>query len=119
MADYSAEHARAYRQVTRKGTDVVFNPSDSDTYSGSGEWTDGASDTIAGKAVEIPGDPAEYEPLELIGKDAATLMFVPTTIGSIPQQGFTATWAGKVRTVKQSFPFRPAGVAIMAKVILT
>lgn len=76
------------------------------------------SSTVSGWAVELPGDPEEYAAMELIGTEAITLMFAPDTLGDKPPLGSSIEWAGAARTVKQTFPIRPFGDLVAAKVIL-
>lgn len=118
MANYAAKHAQAYARLAKDGAEVTFKAGSEGTYNPDGSWTDNAVANVAGNAAELPGEVQEYEALELIGKDAVTLLFVPATIGQLPGLGYAATWRGKTRTVRRVAPIAPAGVAIMARVVL-
>lgn len=98
---------------------MVFNaPGGGGTYDPDAGWQENPEAGVNGKAVELPGEAQEYEALELIGTDAVTLLFVPTVMGELPRLGYDGTWAGKVRTVRQVFPIRPAGTALLARVVM-
>lgn len=117
--NYTAKHAQALKKVERDGVAVefkrstpgVYNP-ETDTHSPPTEQS------VLGFAVELPGDPEEYAELELIPLEPVTLLFVPEVMGETPMQNGQVYWAGKTRTVKQIFPYRPAGVLLAARVIV-
>ena len=83
-----------------------------DTYSGP------ATTTVAGYAVRDEGDPERYRALSLSLTEAPTLLFAPSTAGSVPALGSTVTWGGVSYTVKDVDPIAPAGTAIVSKVIV-
>lgn len=115
----------ARRKVEKDGAPVTFTTSGGfpdDVY----DETDDAEAALEaaivglkGVAIELPGDPEEYVALELLKAEPVTLFFVPDEIGNLPQMSDTAAWAGKVRTVQQIFPVRPAGIGVAAKVIMS
>lgn len=113
-------HARVLRSLQGRGAAVrfsagvtggVYDPQ-TDT------WSGGQVVAVEGIAVEVPGDLQEYEALEVIGKGATTLTFVPTTFGQAPGKGSAVQWAGRTRTVRAVRPVQPAGQAIAARVVL-
>lgn len=116
---FEGKHSDALAKVRRYGAPVSFDTTTPGEYNPATDTQeDPVVSSVAGHAVETPGDPEEYEVLELIGTGAVTLMFVPTVYGETPKLGSTAHWAGALRTVKQIFPIRPDGVLIAARVIL-
>lgn len=98
------EWSKIVRRVKAKGADATFEH--------------GLHADVTGWVVEIPGNPEEYENLELQDKSPVTLMFVPATRGVRPVLGSTLTWDNRKRTVKGVVPIRPAGITIAAKVVL-
>jgi hypothetical protein len=119
--DYVAKHAKALAKLQEDGVPVVFVDEviDASHYN---PLTDGQTDptveSVPGNAVEIPGNPEEYEKLELIVYQTITLLFVPTVMGQTPKIGNRVVWAGELRTVKYHFPIRPAGVLIADRVLI-
>jgi hypothetical protein len=114
---YTATHGRALRTVTKKGTAVTFTLTTPGTYDETTDtWSTPVTDTCAGYAVEMEGDPKEYA--DLITQNPATLFFTPSTFGDLPALDSVGTWAGASRTVKRIFPLRPDGTVIAARVIV-
>jgi hypothetical protein len=94
------------------GGEAVYDP-EMDEYT---ETPEGSS--VVGLAVELPGNPEEYAALDLLLYRPITLFFVPYTHGEAPGHASHVFWAGKDRAIKQSFPVRPDGVYIGARLIL-
>lgn len=118
--DYTSIHAKALKRVQAKGAPVSFVKETPGAYDPIEDVTlPPTQEIIDGYAVEVPGDPEEYQTLELIGKGAITLFFVPTTFGEAPALHSTITWAGEVHTIQSVGPIRPAGDLIAARVIVT
>jgi hypothetical protein len=117
--DYTQKHLDALEKVTEKGAPVSFDAEGTGAYD---ELTDTEVEvpgsSVAGFAVEIPGNADEYEALELIGHEAVTLFFVPTVMGQKPAKNSKVNWAGALRTVKENFPIRPAGVYFAGRIIV-
>lgn len=105
--DYVAKHTKALQKVRDNGAPVTF----SQPYPATGN--------ITGQAVELPGDPEEYQALELIGQEPITLFFVPDVFGDSPALRSVVPWAGKDRVVARIFPIRPDGTMIAARVVAT
>jgi hypothetical protein len=111
--------AEFYGIVQGTGEAVTFSHTVPGTYDSATD-THGAPSaaTVAGYAIEVPNEPEEFEPGELVEKQPATLFFMPTDGVSIPPKGATVTWAGTTRTVLRNGPIRPGGVAFATRVIL-
>lgn len=108
----------AAKAVASRGADVVFDTTSTESFDETAEAAETNASSITGKAVEVPGDPEIYAGLELIHSEPVTLIFIPSVIGSIPPLGSTVAWAGVVRTVRDRMPYRPAGIAVAARLIL-
>jgi len=115
-----AAYQKALRKVQKHGTAVDFIKIYEGTYDPeTGEWTSGpTSITISGYAVEIPREESQYEGVELIPDVYVILLFVPTNIGDLPELDMNVSWSGKKLTVGGVMPYRPAGTAIAAEVLL-
>lgn len=87
--------------LMRKGAAVLFSHATPGTY-------DPATDTstpptivsVAGRAMEIDGDPELFKALELIESESPTLLFLPDTPGQLPALGSTVPWGADTFTVK-------------------
>jgi hypothetical protein len=119
MADYRTDHQEALQDMRNDGSPVLFGSDSPGTYDpGSDTWTGSSKSTVEGFAIEVPGDPDEYEALRLTLQNPITLQFVPTTFNTSPAQGQTLVWAGLKRTVKSVRHVRPAQETIAARVVL-
>lgn len=88
------------------------------TYTPTTDTSTVSSASVAGYAVRTRGNPKVYEALKLIESEAPTLLFSPTTYGSMPDLGATVTWNGKTYTVRDVLPVAPDGTGIIAKVVV-
>jgi predicted amidohydrolase YtcJ len=121
---YSIQHASALASMIAKGAAVSFRkdaPGTEDPLTGL--FTGASSASVAGYAIEVKGDQVAdrseaYLAGEMITQDPATLFFVPSTYGSLPDLGAVCTWSGSERKVKQITPMRPDGTAIAARVVV-
>jgi len=101
---YEAEYHTAVSKLREKGVATSFVHSD-------------ISD-IDGFSIEIPGDPTQYENLELVEDAATTLLFAADVKGVRPLLGSFVIWSGTLRTVASVLPIRPAELTIISKVVL-
>jgi len=97
---YSREHADALADISAAGEAVTFG-------------------SVSGFAIEVPGNPAKYTALSLIGDDAPTLLFVPTEQGYLPDLGEACTWAGSRWTARDITPLAIDGTPIMARIVIS
>ncbi len=111
-------HAAGLRRMLEIGTPVEFTLEVSDYVAATDTFTNERLLVVKGHAAQLDGDPIEYTDLGLIKKDPVTLIFIPDDLDDEPDLESQLTWAGKVRTVKKVFPFRPSGRGIGAKVIV-
>jgi hypothetical protein len=118
---YVAVHAKALNRMRSKQAVTVtfvgpvegeYDP-ETDTYLPPGE-----DRSVMGLALELPGNAEEYAALELILQRPITLFFVPFARGAAPAHDSQVLWAGEARAIKQSFPVRPDGIYIGARLIL-
>lgn len=124
MSIYAPTHARAYAAISRKGAAVTFTRTTPGTYDPLTETTTPATiTTIPGAAVRVEPrsmlDVDRYRALSLVESQAPTLLFCPTTFGSLPKAGDTVVWGGTTLTVRDVNPLEPDGTPIMAHVIVT
>jgi hypothetical protein len=112
--------------VARKGAPVVFTSSET---ASTGSTYDGATDTstitpatpgdqFPGNAMEIDGDPELYKALSLIESENPTLLFTPTTVGSIPPLGAFGVWGGNTYTIKNRKFLAMNGIQKAARLVV-
>ncbi len=93
MTKYATEHSGAYADIKEAGAEVSFKKK---------------TTTISGVALQVKGDPEEYEALKLIEKAALTLLFVAETYGdSPPLRSFLRM--GRVEISSGSYPEARSG----------
>ena len=74
---------------------------------------------VSGVALQIKGDPEEYESLKLIEKAALTLLFVAETYGDSPPLGASCEWGGLRYQVEAIRKLAPDGTAVLSRVIVS
>ena len=104
MTKYGAEHSSAFRDIQDAGAEVSFKKK---------------STTISGVALQVKGDPEEYESLKLIEKAALTLLFVAETYGEFPPLGASCEWGQLKYQVEASRKLAPDGTAVLSRVIVS
>lgn len=114
---YTSDHAAALQMVEEAGSAVTLTKTTT-TYDAATDTHTPSTQTVAGKAVQVPGRPRRYEALGLVESKAPTLLFVPDTYGSEPELGATLPWAGEVHTVRDVEPTAPDGTLILARLIV-
>lgn len=116
---YAEDAASAVADLSEAGAAVTFTLTAPGTYTESTDtFSAGSTTTVAGYAVEVPGDPRAYAALELIQRDARTLLFASSTYGSTPGLGATLTWAGATFTVRSVQRVAPDGTAVVSTVVV-
>ena len=75
--------------------------------------------TVSGVALQIRGDPEEYEALKLIQKEALTLLFVAETYGESPPLGASCEWGSQRYQVEAIRKLAPDGTAVLSRVIVS
>lgn len=75
--------------------------------------------TVTGAALQVHGDPQQYERMKLTEKKPLTLLFAPDTYGTLPSLGSELAYQGDGYVVRSVDPVAPDGVAIIAKVVLS
>ena len=104
MTKYAAEHSGAYADIKDAGAEISFKKK---------------STTISGVALQIKGDPEEYEALKLIEKAALTLLFVAETYGEFPPLGASCEWGEMRYQVEATRKVAPDGTAILSRVVVS
>ncbi len=112
---YSADHAGAYADVKAAGAAVTFSVV-TQTYNATTDAMTGVTTTVAGYAMQVRGNPREFEALGVVERQPIVLLFAPTTYGDVPTLGSTVTWGGASYTVKDTMPIAPDGTAILSRV---
>ena len=75
--------------------------------------------TVSGFALQVKGDPEEYEALKLIEKATLTLLFVAETYGDSPPLGASCEWGEMRYQVEAIRKLAPDGVSILSRVIVS
>ena len=104
MTKYGAEHSSAFQDVKDAGAEVSFTK---------------RTTIVSGVALQIKGDPEEYEALKLIEKAALTLLFVSETYGDSPPLGASCEWGELRYQVEAIRKLAPDGTAILSRVIVS
>ena len=104
MTKYGAEHSSAFQDVKDAGAEVSFRKK---------------TTTVSGVALQIKGDPEEYEALKLVKREALTLLFVAETYGESPPLGASCEWGGLRYQVEATRKLAPDGTAVLSRVIVS
>ena len=104
MTKYAAEHSGAYADIKDAGAEVSFRKK---------------AMTVSGVALQVKGDPEEYEALKLIEKAALTLLFVAETYGEFPPLGASCEWGELRYQVEATRKLAPDGTAVLSRVIVS
>ena len=104
MTKYAAEHSSVFQDIKDAGARVSFTKK---------------TMTISGVALQVKGDPEEYEALKLIQKAALTLLFVAETYGEFPPLGASCEWGELRYQVEATRKLAPDGVPILSRVIIS
>lgn len=115
---YAAKHAAALSKVTAKGASVTLSKVTQGSYDPETDLATASTATVAGYAVEVPGDARRYSALNLVESKASTLLFVPTTYGDTPELGATCSWGGNTLTVRDVQLLAPDGTTILANLVV-
>ena len=104
MTKYAAEHSGAYADIQATGAEVSFRKK---------------TTIVSGVALQIRGDPEEYEALKLIEKATLTLLFVAETYGDSPPLGASCEWGELRYQVEAIRKLAPDGTAVLSRVIVS
>ena len=104
MTKYAAEHSSAFQDIKDAGAEVSFRKK---------------TMTVSGFALQVKGDPEEYEALKLIEKATLTLLFVAETYGDSPPLGASCEWGEMRYQVEAIRKLAPDGVSILSRVIVS
>ena len=116
---YADDATGARNDLADAGASVTFTQHTPGVYDEATDTFTGATTvTVTGSAIEIAGAPDLYAALELIEREAPTLLFSASTYGELPALGASVTWGGAVYTVRSIDPLAPDGVAILATIVV-
>jgi len=115
---FAVEHAGALEDIRANGQAVTF-ASTTMVYDAANDTSTSSTTSVAGYAMEVGGDPKQYERLSLKEEDTLTLLFAATTYGQLPALGSQVTWASKIYTVRHVKKVAPDGTAIIARVVVS
>ena len=117
---YAPEATSALADIKAAGAAVTFTQTVPGTYDPATDtWTSPSAVTVAGYAIRVKGNPIRYQALELIQSESPTLLFAPTTAGSLPAVGSAVTWNSIAYTVRDVEPVAPDGQPIIARIIVS
>jgi hypothetical protein len=116
---YRSDHRGALAEVTAAGAAVTFTTDRPGSYNPATDvWTAGTAGSVTGYAMQVDGDPREYERLGLVQSEAPTLLFTAETYGEQPGLGDRVAWGGGAFTVRSVRPLAPDGTAILSYVVV-
>lgn len=118
FADYEDQHDDILADLLEHGAAVTFTKTSQAYNASTGESTPIVT-SVAGRAVQVSGDPVAYERLSLTESDAPTLLFAADTYGEIPEVGSRCTWGGRTYTAREVLPDAPDGTAIRCRVVIS
>lgn len=119
---YVTRHDATLGAVLAQGASITFtNPQTAATYQSATDTPNSPAiqATVAGVAMQDPGDQQAYVPNTVKQGETLKLLFVPSTYGEFPQPGATAAWAGNDYSLASLEAIAPDGVALGAHVVLT
>jgi hypothetical protein len=75
--------------------------------------------TVDGFAMQIDGEPDLYVALGLVESENPTLLFQPTTPGTLPALGASVVWGGESLTVKNIKSAAMSGTPTAARIVVS
>lgn len=119
MTAYAAEAAGALADIKAAGAAVTFSRRVPGTYDESTGLTSSSTLTsVAGYAMRVRGNPKTLDRLSLKESEAPTLLFAPSTSGSVPLPNDSVSWGGVTYIARDVDEVSPDGTAIIAKVVV-
>lgn len=104
----------------RKGAAATFTYTTPGVYDPATDTTTGgATVELPGVGMEIDGDPNLYVALGLIESENPTILWKPTTAGTLPPLGATVVWGGETLTVKNIKRLAMTGTPEAAKIVVS
>jgi hypothetical protein len=104
--------------VQHTGEAVTFTATTRTQDDSTGHTTPAAA-AVAGYLRRSNNDSQEIADLGLVGKQVITGTFIPSTAGEAPAWQAAVTLDGVAFTVAKVEPYKPAGVVIYARVVLS
>ena len=119
MTKYAADHAGALADLAEAGAAVTFALTTPGTYDAAADaFTTPVTSSVTGSAIKVSGRPKQYQALNLVESQAPTLLFAPTTYGSLPALGASVTFGSTTYTVRDVDAVAIDGTAIIAYVVV-
>ena len=116
----AADHADAYAMLAEEGAAVTFSTGTPGTHDPeTGLFTSPTTASVTGVAIRVRANRTEEDAYRAAGLSVdrvVTLLFAPTTYGSLPTLGSTVTWASETLTAKGITSLAPSGTAVIARV---
>lgn len=101
---YARQHARAHSKLSKRGQTVSATK---------------GSESISGVAIELPGEPEEYERLSLIKRSPKTLLFCADTYGDVLPTGALVTFLSVKYQIERKTPTAsPDGIPIVVEIVI-
>ena len=120
MTQYAADAAGAYADLLAAGQAVTFTKQVPGTVDPATNRLSGASTVaVAGAAVRAKGNLLQYQALELVVTEAATLLFAPQTVGQLPPLGASVAFGGVTYVVRYIDPVAPDGTALLSRIVVS
>lgn len=120
MTKYAPDHAGALADLAEAGSAVTFTFATPGTYTAStGLFSGETTTTVTGAAIRVTGNPLRYQALGLTQTEAPTLLFAPTTYGSLPVLGASVVFGGVTYTVRDVEPLALDGTALLANIVVS
>lgn len=116
---YAADHAMALEMIRESGSAVTFQTGTPGTHDPETDLhTSPTTATVTGYAIKVRpdrGDEDVYRAAGLSVDRVVTLLFGPSTFGSVPEIGARVTWGSDALTVRTRSTVAPDGTAILAR----
>lgn len=120
MTAYAADARGAYADLLAAGQAVTFTKQVPGTIDPATNRLSGASTvTVVGAAVRVKGNPLQYQALELVITEAATLIFAAQTIGQLPPIGASVSFGGEMYVVRYIDPVAPDGTPLVSRIVVS
>lgn len=116
MSSYAAEIESAARDIAEAGAPVTFTRGTGAYNDSTGTFASGTT-TASADAIQVRGSPSRLAGLNRVLKDPITLLIAAAGLGDfVPESDDKMTFAGVTRTVVDTDPLAPNGVAITFRV---
>lgn len=120
MTIYTADARSAYADLLAAGQAVTFTKQVPGAIDAATNRLSGASMiTVVGAAARVKGNPLQYQALELVVTEAATLLFAGQTVGQLPPLGASVSFGGESYVVRWIDPVAPDGTPLVSRIVVS